>query len=120
MTDATAQPSAAPTVLSLTDQAVRQVKSILAREQIEDHGLRVAVTSGGCSGFSYVLGFETQEKPGDVVFSVDGVKIYVDSSSAPHLKGTVIDYVSGLQETGFKFNNPNVKGTCGCGTSFSA
>jgi len=114
MMEANAQP-----MLSLTDQAVRQVKAILAREQIQDHGLRVAVTSGGCSGFSYLLDFETQEKPGDAVFTVDGVKIYVDPSSAPHLKGTVIDYVSSLQETGFKFTNPNVKGTCGCGTSFS-
>jgi len=107
-------------VISLTEPAIRQVKAILAREQIEDHGLRVAVTSGGCSGFSYGLDFETQERPGDIVATFDGVKIYVDSSSAPYLNGTVIDYVSGLQESGFKFNNPNVKGTCGCGTSFSA
>jgi len=114
MTEAATQP-----MLSLTDQAVRQVKAILAREQIEDHGLRVAVTSGGCSGFSYLLDFETEERPGDAVFAVDGVRIYVDASSAPHLKGTVIDYVSGLQDAGFKFTNPNVKGTCGCGTSFS-
>jgi iron-sulfur cluster assembly accessory protein len=120
MSDAAAQPITTPTVLSLTDQAVRQVKSILAREQIEDHGLRVAVTSGGCSGFSYVLDFEKQEKPGDVVLSADGVKIYVDASSAQYLKGTVIDYVNSLQESGFKFSNPNVKGTCGCGTSFTA
>ncbi|HKA33905.1 MAG TPA: iron-sulfur cluster assembly accessory protein [Candidatus Binatia bacterium] len=106
-------------VVNLTDQAVRQVKAILTRENIPDHGLRVAVTSGGCSGFSYGLDFETQERPGDIVVACDGVKIYVDSGSAPYLNGTVIDYVSGLQESGFKFNNPNVKGTCGCGTSFS-
>jgi iron-sulfur cluster assembly protein len=107
-------------VLSLTEQAVRQVKTILARENIEDHGLRVAVTSGGCSGYSYGLDFETQARPDDIVLTIDGVKIYVDAASAHYLNGTVIDYVTGLQESGFKFNNPNVKGTCGCGTSFSA
>jgi len=112
--------NASQPVISLTDQAVRQVKAILTRENIQDHGLRVAVTSGGCSGFSYGLDFEKQERPGDIVVACDGVNIYVDSGSAPYLNGTVIDYVSGLQESGFKFNNPNVKGTCGCGTSFSA
>ncbi len=112
--------SAPARVVSLTPQAVRQVQSILARENIEDHGLRVAVTSGGCSGFSYGLDFEKQERPGDIVVACDGLKIYVDGDSARYLNGTVIDYVSGLQESGFKFNNPNVKGTCGCGTSFSA
>jgi iron-sulfur cluster insertion protein len=112
--------SAGQPVISLTEQAIRQVKAILAREHIEDHGLRVAVTSGGCSGFSYGLDFETQERPGDIVATFDGVKVFVDSGSAPYLNGTVIDYVSSLQESGFKFNNPNVKGTCGCGTSFSA
>ena len=107
-------------VLTLTEQAVRQVKTILTREKIEDHGLRVAVTSGGCSGYSYGLDFETQARPDDIVLTVDGVRIYVDPASAGYLNGTVIDYVRGLQESGFKFNNPNVKGTCGCGTSFSA
>lgn len=111
---------ASAAVLTLTDQAIRQVKAILAREQIEDHGLRVAVTSGGCSGYSYGLDFEKQERPEDVVLTIDGVRIYVDAASAQYLNGTVIDYVDGLQDSGFKFNNPNVKGTCGCGTSFSA
>lgn len=109
-----------PSVLQLTDQAIRQVKAILAREKMEDHGLRVAVTSGGCSGFSYGLDFDRQERPGDIVLTMDGLRVFVDAASAKHLAGTVIDYTSGLQETGFKFSNPNVKGTCGCGTSFSA
>ncbi|HTM10360.1 MAG TPA: iron-sulfur cluster assembly accessory protein [Verrucomicrobiae bacterium] len=115
-----AQESAPPPVLNLTEQAVRQVKAILTRENIEDHGLRIAVTSGGCSGYSYGLDFEKQERAGDIVLTLDGLKIYIDAESAQYLNGTVIDYVSGLQESGFKFNNPNVKGTCGCGTSFSA
>ena len=108
-----------PTV-KLTDQAIRQVKAILARENMEGYGLRVAVVSGGCSGFSYGLDFEKHARPDDLVLTMDGVKIYLDQSSAKHLAGTVIDYASGLHESGFKFNNPNVKGTCGCGTSFSA
>ncbi|HEY2987214.1 MAG TPA: iron-sulfur cluster assembly accessory protein [Candidatus Binatia bacterium] len=106
--------------LKLTDQAIKQVKTILAREQMEDYGLRVAVTSGGCSGFSYVLDFAKEARPDDLVLTMDGLKIYLDPASGKYLAGTVIDYVNTLQESGFKFSNPNVKGTCGCGTSFSA
>ncbi len=107
------------TPLKLTDKAVQQVKRILERENLEGYGLRVAVTGGGCSGFSYGLDFEKDERPGDSVMEMDGFKVYVDASSAKYLNGTVIDYVSELQGAGFKFNNPNVKSTCGCGTSFS-
>ena len=106
--------------LKLTDKAVQQVKTLLARENLDGYGLRVAVTSGGCSGFSYGLDFEKETKPGDVVLEIDGLKVYMNESSAKHLKGTTIDYVSGLQGTGFKFINPNATSTCGCGTSFSA
>lgn len=106
--------------LKLTDQAIEQVKQILEREKLEGHGLRVAVVSGGCSGFSYGLDFENQAKPDDVVVEMNGLKVYLDPSSAKYLKGTVIDYVSGLNGAGFKFTNPNVTATCGCGTSFSA
>ncbi|MBI2360618.1 MAG: iron-sulfur cluster assembly accessory protein [Deltaproteobacteria bacterium] len=107
-------------MVRLSEAAVQQVKTILERENLEGHGLRVAVVSSGCSGFSYHLDFEDQEKPGDIVLEMDGVKVYLDPSSAKYLKGTVIDYASGLHGAGFKFNNPNVKSTCGCGTSFSA
>lgn len=106
--------------LKLTGAAIRQVKTILERENMPDHGLRVAVVSGGCSGFSYQLDFANEARPDDVVLTMDGLKIFLDPSSAQHLTGTVIDYVSSLQESGFKFTNPNAKGTCGCGTSFSA
>jgi iron-sulfur cluster assembly accessory protein len=82
--------------------------------------LRVAVTGGGCSGFSYALDFDREEKPGDSVISIGGLKVLIDSHSAGLLKGIVIDYVTGLQAAGFKFINPNATGTCGCGTSFSA
>jgi iron-sulfur cluster assembly accessory protein len=111
--------AASGAVLLLTDQAVQQVKTILARENLEGYGLRVAVTTSGCSGYSYQMDFQKEERPGDMVLEADGFRVYLDRTSVPYLAGTVIDYVSGLQGAGFKFNNPNVKGTCGCGTSFS-
>lgn len=107
-------------VVRLTDKAIQQVKEILARENMDGYGLRVAVVSSGCSGYTYHLDFALQERPDDMVLELDGIKVYLDQASAPYLKGTVIDYASGLQGAGFKFNNPNVKSTCGCGTSFSA
>jgi iron-sulfur cluster assembly protein len=106
--------------LTLTEQAIQQVKALLARNQLEGHGLRISVTDGGCSGFSYKLDFAREKKPEDVVLELDDLDVYVDATSAPYLKGTIIDYVSGLYGGGFKFSNPNASGTCGCGTSFSA
>ena len=111
--------AASESVLKLTDKAAEQVKTILAREILAGYGLRVAVTTSGCSGYSYQMDFQKEERPGDMVLEAAGVKVYLDRTSVPYLAGTVIDYVSGLQDAGFKFNNPNVKGTCGCGTSFS-
>jgi iron-sulfur cluster assembly accessory protein len=105
--------------LSLTEKAIEQVKTILARENLQGYGLRMGVVPSGCSGYSYHMDFEKEQKPADIVIEIDGLKIYVDSSIAKHLQGTVIDYTTGLQGAGFKFNNPNVTGTCGCGTSFS-
>jgi iron-sulfur cluster assembly protein len=106
--------------LVFTEDAIKQVKNLLARNQREGYGLRVAVADGGCSGYSYKLDFENQQKPNDRVLEMDGVKIYIDDASAPYLAGTVIDFTSGLYGGGFKFSNPNATGTCGCGTSFSA
>jgi len=77
------------------------------------------VVGGGCSGYQYNLDFDKEARMGDTTISADGINIYVDAISAGYLKGTVIDFVSGLQGTGFKFNNPNAKRTCGCGSSFS-
>jgi iron-sulfur cluster assembly protein len=106
--------------LQLTENAVNQVKVLLTRQKLEGYGLRVAVKDGGCSGYSYHLDFEKEQKPQDIVLEIGGLKVYVDSASSSYLKGTVIDYVSGLYGGGFKFVNPNATGTCGCGTSFSA
>ena len=106
--------------LALTDNAVQQVKKLLARDKHEGYGLRVSITDGGCSGFSYKLDFEKEQKSGDTVLQFNDLQIYVDPNSAPYLKGTVIDFVTGLYGGGFRFTNPNATGTCGCGTSFSA
>ncbi len=107
-------------LVTMTERAVIQVKELLSRDQLHGYGLRVAVTGGGCSGFSYMLDFDREEKPGDSVISIGGLKVLIDSHSAGLLKGIVIDYVTGLQAAGFKLINPNATGTCGCGTSFSA
>ena len=106
--------------LQLTDSAVRQLKHLLARDQREGHGLRISIADGGCSGYSYKLDFEKEEKSGDIVLRFDGLNVFVDPQSVGYLKGTVIDFTSGLYGGGFKFSNPNATGTCGCGTSFSA
>jgi iron-sulfur cluster assembly accessory protein len=106
--------------LKLTPKAVQQVKSLLARSEYVDHALRISVSDGGCSGFSYQLNFEKQANPGDLTLAFEGLTVYVDPGSVPFLQGTVIDFASGLYGGGFKFANPNATGTCGCGTSFSA
>ena len=106
--------------LKLTEKAVQQVKALLSRSELVDHALRISVSDGGCSGFSYQLNFEKEQKPGDITLDLENLTVHVDPKSIPYLQGTVIDFVSGLYGGGFKFTNPNATGTCGCGTSFSA
>ncbi len=107
-------------VISLTPVAVEMVKKALKEEGIDStHGLRIAVRGGGCSGLEYALDFADAERPGDTVITLDGLRVFIDMASASFLQGTEIDYVKGLQGSGFKFNNPNAKRTCGCGHSFS-
>ena len=105
--------------IHLTDSAVEAVRNAIKEEGKPGDGLRVSVVGGGCSGYQYNLDFEKEERMGDVTLDFGGVMIYLDPVSAGYLKGTTIDFVSGLQGTGFKFNNPNAKRTCGCGSSFS-
>lgn len=102
-----------------TDSAVEAVRLALKEEGEGGDSLRVSVVGGGCSGYQYSLDFDKEERMGDLVLAYDGVTIYVDPVSAGLLKGTVVDYISGLNGTGFKFNNPNANRTCGCGSSFS-
>jgi iron-sulfur cluster assembly accessory protein len=82
-------------------------------------GLRVAVRGGGCSGMEYALDFEEEARPNDFLLDFDDLKVFVDAVSARYLQGTEIDYVLGMAGAGFKFNNPNASGSCGCGSSFS-
>jgi iron-sulfur cluster assembly accessory protein len=105
--------------IHLTDEAVEAVKRAIKEEGEPGDSLRVSVVGGGCSGYQYNLDFEKEPRVGDLELEFGEVKIFVDPVSAGYLKGTVIDYISGLQGTGFKFQNPNAKRTCGCGSSFS-
>jgi iron-sulfur cluster assembly accessory protein len=105
--------------LALTENAADKVREIREAEAIEPHySLRVKVMGGGCSGFQYDLYFD-EHAEGDYVFESSGVKLVSDQMSFMYLMGTQIDYVEGLQGAGFKFNNPNTTGSCGCGSSFS-
>jgi iron-sulfur cluster assembly accessory protein len=105
--------------LVLTPKAVEMVKDAMQREGLQGYGIRVGVMGGGCSGFQYSMDFEQEAKEGDVSIAQDGITLFVDSMSSMYLQGVTIDYVEGLHGAGFKFNNPNAKSTCGCGSSFS-
>ncbi|MBM3801368.1 MAG: iron-sulfur cluster assembly accessory protein [Acidimicrobiia bacterium] len=107
-------------MLTLTEKAQGKVKEILDSQTEQFVGLRVQVVGGGCSGFQYHMGFEKQENSGDEVLEMSGFKVFVDRGSSMYLEGTEIDWVEALTGSGFKFNNPNVKSTCGCGESFQA
>jgi iron-sulfur cluster assembly accessory protein len=112
-------PEAPQSPITLTPVAAEKVKEIRASENIEDDfGLRLRVVGGGCSGFSYDLYFD-QANAMDKIYDSHGVKLVVDQMSLQYLRNTEVDYVEGLQGAGFKFGNPNVKSTCGCGSSFA-
>ncbi len=113
------EPVSLDTLVGLTPLAASKVNEIRAAEDIEaEMGLRLRVVGGGCAGFSYDLYFDAPTEV-DQQFTVEGVNVVVDEMSLMYLVGTQIDYVEGLQGAGFKFNNPNVKSTCGCGSSFA-
>jgi iron-sulfur cluster insertion protein len=107
------------TPVTLTARATEKIKQIRVEEKIQDgYALRLKVLGGGCSGFAYDLYFDQQQDI-DQAFECDGVKMLCDQMSLMYLMGTEIDYLESLQGSGFKFSNPNVKSTCGCGSSFS-
>jgi iron-sulfur cluster assembly protein len=107
--------------VELTERAAERLREIMHDQGLEQGGLRVGVQGGGCSGLSYNLSLDTDERPGDKVFEVDGVKVFVDTKSYLFLNGTTIDYKEeGLMQRGFIFINPNAGAACGCGESFSA
>jgi iron-sulfur cluster assembly accessory protein len=109
-----------PEPIDLTAKAVQMIKITREQEGLDPaSGLRVAVRGGGCSGFEYSLDFDLERRETDHVLEYDGLTVFIDPVSARYLHGTVIDYVLGAAGSGFKFNNPNASGTCGCGSSFS-
>ncbi len=109
-------------MITLTEKAVKEIKRLQTVDpEAQGAILRVMVVGGGCSGMSYKLGFEKNEPTADdKVFEQDGVKVIVDKKSFLYLSGTNLNFSDGLNGTGFTFENPNAKRTCGCGTSFSA
>ena len=106
-------------MITLTDKGAEKVREFFASQSAvaDTAGLRVGVRGGGCSGFQYALAFDEQRSD-DAVFEDKGIRLLVDQPSLPYVKGSVIDFVDGLQGAGFKVDNPNVIAACGCGSSF--
>ena len=104
-------------IVSLTPAAAEKIRGLMA-EDADVSVLRVAIEGGGCSGFQYGLGFDHGAQEGDHAFECEGVKVVVDPFSAPYLRGSTVDYLETIQESGFKIENPNAVSSCGCGHSF--
>ena len=112
------QPKAAEPAIIVTPTAVAELKRLISQETESDIFVRLGVSSGGCSGLSYAMEFDTQPKEFDREFEFDGLKVRVDLKALMYLKGVTLDYKTGLMG-GFSFENPNAKRSCGCGTSFT-
>lgn len=106
-------------MITLTDKAVEQAKRIRLQNMKENCGLRIGISSGGCSGLSYKMDFEEVPAEHDKVLEFDGLKVFVDPKAYLYLNDIEIDFHSDMMSSSFVFNNPNAKTTCGCGTSFS-
>ena len=107
-------------MVQLTETAIGKVAEILNTQEPKPAGLRISVVGGGCSGFSYSMAFENSPGMLDKTYKYGDLQVFVDQASLLYLDGVEVDYVEGMEGSGFKFNNPNVKSTCGCGSSFSA
>jgi len=106
--------------ITLTDRASEEIRTIMETKNIpEGYSLRVGVKGGGCSGMSYILGFDRM-RDHDIEFAIEDIKVFMDRRHGLYLMGTVVDYQDGLNARGFTFENPNATATCGCGSSFSA
>ena len=107
--------------IKISEKAAGEIRKVMSENKIpEGFGLRMGVKGGGCSGFTYVLGFDERAGETDKVFDANGVRIFVDERSFPYLAGVILDYQDGLSGKGFTFDNPNATRTCGCGHSFNA
>lgn len=108
-------------MIQLTENAVSKVNEILSQQDPQPQGLRISVVGGGCSGFQYSMAFENAKLPLDKEYGFGGgLKVFVDPASMLYLENVQVDYVETMEGAGFKFENPNVTSTCGCGSSFSA
>ena len=106
-------------MVTVTESAATKIRALMAEEpEGEISVLRIAIQGGGCSGFQYALGFDRGPQDGDNEIEMNGVRVVVDPYSAPYLRGATIDFLNGLQESGFKIDNPNAVSSCGCGHSF--
>jgi iron-sulfur cluster assembly protein len=104
--------------VKISDRAANRIKELIAAENKENHGLRVKVVGGGCSGLQYKMALDSPT-PKDRIFENEGAKVIVDLKSLLYLNGTELEYRETLMESGFVFENPNVKRSCGCGASFT-
>jgi len=118
-TPATTAPATDTKPVNFTPTAIAKVKEVMAQQNPVPAGLRVGVVGGGCSGFQYSMSFENGAGMMDKTFTFDDLNVFIDATSLMYLKGAVVDYVETLEGAGFKFENPNVKSTCGCGSSFN-
>lgn len=106
-------------MITISDSAARKIRNMAEQHQVDHQGVRVMVVGGGCSGLTYDMDFEHEERDGDVVVEKDGVRVYVDPMSLAYLEGTNIDFVETFSYSGFQFENPNAQKGCGCGKSFT-
>ena len=105
-------------MIQLTESAVNAVKTALSRAATPAEGLRIMVEAGGCAGFKYMMGLEANTRDGDAVIDQGGVKLFVDADSQALVSGMTVDFVTGLESSGFVFDNPNATSKCSCGKSF--
>lgn len=106
-------------MISLTESAVAAVNRFIANSEKNIVGLRIKVDGGGCSGFQYGMRLEEQVAEGDTVENISGVTMLIDELSMPLLQGVTVDFIDGMEGSGFKFENPNATASCGCGKSFA-
>ena len=106
--------------IAITESAISHLQRLMTEKEVPDnYGLRVGVKGGGCSGFSYILGFDEKTEKDDE-YEIEGMKVFMEKTHGIYLLGMEIDWLEGLNNRGFVFNNPNASDTCGCGSSFSA
>ena len=115
----TIKESAQQMSITITPEAMVEVKRLISQEKDENLYLRIGVAAGGCSGMSYTMAFDTEKTPSDSEYEFEGVKVLVAEKALVQLNGTILDYKGGLMGAGFSFSNPNARRSCGCGSSFS-